>query len=184
MNNNIKCQNQALILDTRAPSCKLHGKCILHALSHQRCLRLFRVCPSLLAYEKSSSPREHTAVQPQQHPGNLCDNPVRLLRPRRIFLLFLATSHGIQRVWKSTRKINPKSIQNYARKVPGGHPGPPWGLPESKINPKSTQNDAREVPGEHPGPPWGLPEVGLGRFSDATENIQKIESFWEAPRNI
>ena len=60
-----------IIIITRAPSCKLHDKCILHALSHQRCLRLFRVCPSLLAYEKSSSPREHTAVQPQQHPGNL-----------------------------------------------------------------------------------------------------------------
>ena len=118
-----------VITITRARSCKLHDNCILHALSHQRCLRLFRVCPSRLAYEKRSSPREHTGLQPQQHPGNLWDNPVRLLCPRRIFLLFLATSDGILRVWESTWKINPKSIQNDAGEVPGGHPEPPWGLP-------------------------------------------------------
>ena len=49
------------------------------------------------------------------------------------------------------------------------------------MDPKSIQNDAREVPGGHPGPPWGLPRVGPGRFSEATENLWKIEGFWEAP---
>ena len=50
-----------------------------------------------------------------------------------------------------------------------------------RIDPKSIQNCAREVSGWHPGTLWSLPEAGPGWFADATENLLKIKGFWEAP---
>ena len=106
-----------------------------------------------LAHAERTNMRGHTASQSpaisRQPPREFRDISISLLVPRRV-------SRNHRNVQKNRCQIHPRRSKSIR-----------------KMDPKSTQNGAQEMPGGHPAPSWGLPEAGPGRFSDTTEDLWK-----------